>query len=48
MDEATQEALAVLLAIAGDSEVKKDLRIEAAKIVVNRPRHFVEESVQER
>jgi hypothetical protein len=49
MDAATvqEKALAALVAITEDKDVRVEVRVEAAKVILNRPRHFIAGGVTE-
>ena len=41
-EKAQEAALDALVSVLGDSTTKVELRIEAAKVILNRPRFFVD------
>jgi hypothetical protein len=47
-ESAQEEALDALIAILKDKEVKVEIRVEAAKLILNRPRFFVDKDHEEK
>lgn len=46
-ETAQDKALDALVEVLGDKEVKVEVRVEAAKLILNRPRFFVDSEHKE-
>lgn len=46
-EKAQEAALNALVAVLDDSNVRTEIRVEAAKTILNRPRFFINQDVKE-